>query len=578
MGLVLPFERGLSYNLPMSVIHPKTPSPDLNISAGLPDAERIRNLKFEFYRVWEGYNWKRDLPEAYPLIVSLIGGTGTGKSAIFNSLARKALSKTSAIRPCTQAPVALAPEEWADLFVQCPVLRMGLGKAASREICEPPMEVIKAEQAESWDLLLVDTPDYDSVELKNAALAGNVFIISDIVILVTSKDKYADMASAQMNQWAKGWNKKTTRVINMVQDETVADDYIEKTGAEPVILHYVHGAPEMLDQIAKAQDPWAILGVPNEWDKRREIRAREIENIKISANKALNDLIRPLEAHQEKIETLCGEINRLVEVTALEMFEVVDKVFDKDLESRAKIQLTRALRRYDFLYGPRKKVSDLVGSALGKVTLGLWGWNESAGERKREEVEADLKRSWTKAHEESVMRAIVRFNHKIAELLAGAQGLSYLKDVASREVKMLDESDIRDHMSGVMLQVDSVLKEELEKFEKGLSTKEEITLYGSYTVSAMALLTAEVALGGGFGAVDVVLTGVVAPFIPKLALSAKVIDLLRELGKRVDGVYRDGLRGALLIQARLYEEAFLALSPGKENLDRLRELSDELSQ
>jgi hypothetical protein len=78
--------------------------------------------------------------------------------------------------------------------------------------------------------------------------------------------------------------------------------------------------------------------------------------------------------------------------------------------------------------------------------------------------------------------------------------------------------------------------------------------------------------------VDVVLTGVVAPFIPKLALSAKVIDLLRELGKRVDGVYRDGLRGALLIQARLYEEAFLALSPGKENLDRLRELSDELSQ
>jgi hypothetical protein len=260
------------------------------------------------------------------------------------------------------------------------------------------------------------------------------------------------------------------------------------------------------------------------------------------------------------------------------MFGNADRVFNQDLEKRARLQLNRALRKYDFLYGPRKKIRDLFGSALDKASKGWLGWGASTDQEKKEEMEADLKRSWSETHEAPVMRALTRFDLQVAERLANDESLDYIRRTALKGVESLDHVDIREHMREVVSRVDRVLKDELTRFEKGLSTKEEITLYGSYTVSALALLVAEVALGGGFGAVDVVLTGVIAPFIPKVALSAKVIDLLRDLGRRVDSVYQAGLKEILEERAQHYKDSFRELIPTENEIGSLELALKELKE
>ncbi len=559
----------------MTNIQLKNPAEFLEISDKAPDFKEINKQTFKLSRLVKALIWKSGLPDDFPLIVSLIGGTGTGKSSIFNSLAGKVVSKTAAIRPCTKLPLAMAPPKWAYTLEKCPVLEMGLD-VESKSSGDKVIEMVDNVHVNLDEWILVDTPDYDSAESAHVASAHNVFVISDIVILVTSKDKYADMATVQMERWAKDWKKRTVRVLNMVQDTQVVADYEEKFKEKVAALDYEPGMPNILAQISKKEHGRELLQLPKDQELQSEIRNRELENLARQATLAVDDLQKPLKVHEQRVDYLEREIDRTVEETAREVFDKSEHIFTKDLQDRAKLQLSRALRRYDFLYGPRKRVSDLMGAALTKASMGLVGWRGSSIDKKREEIEAEFRRSWNEAHSKPVVIALDKFNLRVAELLSKDKGLDHIRRIAGEQVKKLGESEIQDHMEDVISKVDTVLKEELAGFEKGLSTKEEITLYGSYTLSAMALLTAEVAVGGGLGALDLILTSAVAPFIPKVALNVKVYNLMKELGEKVDAVYKDGLREMLNKQAELYKDSFKEFSVGPDKLKDLENLKNEL--
>ncbi|MCB2185223.1 MAG: GTPase domain-containing protein [Deltaproteobacteria bacterium] len=137
-----------------------------------------------------------------PTIVALVGGTGVGKSALFNAIVGGGeVSRVSGdVRPCTRRPhLARAPRDAA--------LLAGLG-------LEPVEET-------SWPqegLALVDTPDLDSLELANREVARQAIALADIVVYVTDPDKVSNL---DLLTEVRDWSEKKRWLFVMNKADTL---------------------------------------------------------------------------------------------------------------------------------------------------------------------------------------------------------------------------------------------------------------------------------------------------------------------------------------------------------------------
>src|SRR5205823_5836971 len=111
------------------------------------------------------------------LIVTLMGGTGVGKSSLLNALAKGPVAQASFARPTTRDPVvyyheSVRPERLDPALQHCRLV------AHDR----PGLE----------HKILVDTPDLDSNDLSNREKLLRLLPIADVVLYVGSQEKYHD--------------------------------------------------------------------------------------------------------------------------------------------------------------------------------------------------------------------------------------------------------------------------------------------------------------------------------------------------------------------------------------------------
>jgi GTP-binding protein EngB required for normal cell division len=117
-------------------------------------------------------------------VVALAGATGSGKSSLFNALARMELSATGYLRPTTAAAHACV---WGDQDADQLLDWLGVAHRFRRE------SVLDAQdEAPLHGLVLLDLPDLDSVAAGHRLEADRLVGVVDLVVWVLDPQKYAD--------------------------------------------------------------------------------------------------------------------------------------------------------------------------------------------------------------------------------------------------------------------------------------------------------------------------------------------------------------------------------------------------
>jgi energy-coupling factor transporter ATP-binding protein EcfA2 len=553
---------------------------NLDIDERLAAAAELNEEKSRAERLLQALSWKQCLEPRYPLIVALVGGTGTGKSTLFNSLAGRAVSAVGIRRPCTLTAMVFVHHDWEEQFRNCPFSRRRkeiVGEATSSEV-----RLETHDNADLAGFLLVDTPDVDSVELGNRLVAEDFFFLSDVMVFVTSQEKYGDLSGQRVREEAKAWGKMTLLVMNKVVSTTAFEDFrksvapSERAIADVIRVERLDSMPELIPGLWRHEGFLALRNLGSK-EHREEARRDEMVRLVSQTRLRLETLEESLSVQFERINRVNERIGTLLDGVRQELNAELDDVVSVDVEAHIQERLQQLLRKYDIFFVPRMIIRNAVKKALGLVAELLFSSTSESENGEKALRSEDLETTRSSVRLEPLQSAVAKLNLRIAEMLASDPTLEDLRRVARTDVPAFDEAEIRRRFEKAFPGVQSLLEAEFNRLRAGLTLGDEVKLYGSYTVWALLLVTAEIVLGGGFTLLDALLNTAIVPFIPKWLLNLKIVDLLREIGERVDREYRDSLRTILEQQGEVYVTIFRGLVPDEEAVEAVHGLRLGLS-
>jgi energy-coupling factor transporter ATP-binding protein EcfA2 len=141
-----------------------------------------------------------------PMVLALLGGTGVGKSHLFNALLglAEASPVSHTIRPCTAKPkLAVSPKDIASLRM---VLDLN-----DVDVVEAPLSGV----------VLIDCPDIDSLEIANREKTRRILAMADVVVLVSDPAKRSNFVIHQeVSEWKerKRWYFVLTKADHVRQE------------------------------------------------------------------------------------------------------------------------------------------------------------------------------------------------------------------------------------------------------------------------------------------------------------------------------------------------------------------------
>ncbi|MFI1797203.1 GTPase [Streptomyces sp. NPDC020379] len=155
-------------------------------------------------------------------VVAIAGATGSGKSTLFNALARTQLSEAGVRRPTTAVPIACA---WTDRADGADGLldRLGIPLRARRQPVRPYDPGMHG-------LVLLDLPDHDSATPGHREQVDRLLRLVDAVIWVVDPEKYADaVLHERYLRPLAGYAEVTFVVLNQVDrlSEDAADQVLD---------------------------------------------------------------------------------------------------------------------------------------------------------------------------------------------------------------------------------------------------------------------------------------------------------------------------------------------------------------
>lgn len=260
------------------------------------------------------------------LIVAVVGGTNIGKSAIFNHIAGAKLSSSSPVASGTKHPMALIPERLSGQ-VELTELFHGFDIRPLQDSTQPLQEserhllFYRTSPQTPANLIILDTPDIDSVSQVNWERADHVRQAADVLIAVLTQQKYNDAAVKQFFRRAAEEDKLVLVVLNqclLPEDEAFwplwMGTFCQETGIRP---HAVYLAPNDRRAAEENRLPffernWPESAAAPAGEESRRDLMRELSDLKFGEIKlrALTGALRQLVDHEAGIPAWLREIRQ----------------------------------------------------------------------------------------------------------------------------------------------------------------------------------------------------------------------------------------------------------------------------
>ena len=165
-------------------------------------------------RVAELHERLEDIPA--PLVAVLFGGTGTGKSTLLNALAGAPIAQAGERRPTTNEPTVYLPPGAAHDF--------GSAKYVENACLDA--------------LILIDTPDTDSIRPEHCERVAELLHRADVVLFCATQQKYKNEKSLVLLRAFKDEHKIVCIQTRADEDADVREDWLERLRAEGFVTDH----------------------------------------------------------------------------------------------------------------------------------------------------------------------------------------------------------------------------------------------------------------------------------------------------------------------------------------------------
>jgi GTPase SAR1 family protein len=531
------------------------------------------------------FHCKKQVPALW---VVLLGGTGTGKSTIFNVLCGSPVSETGVERPKTTGPILYAHESF-DFQEALPFPDMEITVTPASETASKPTSgfsgrllVVQHNREDLSHIILADTPDLDSVDQTNRAVAENLYLLSDAVIFVTSQEKYADEVPYLFLLRVLREKRLCYFILNKAGETSTREDVLSILAEENVSLtpDRIRLFPYALNQPAAtlAHDPafhdFQSLFL-KELSKPQvpEIRKRMLSRHKKALQDKLKHLTVLAEKERETAREWLNTLQQLEDRTAEEFVREQKKSFSSKNQDAVKGEIRRLFSKYDVLARPRRLIRETL--LLPLRFMGLVG---GKADLKYKEELREVRR---KIDLVPIRTAVEKFNHLVLEKLSpGDDKAPLFRKIRDPGISLTPE-EIRDLVWKAQDQLDAWLEKRFESLAANLPRTKRWGIYSTSILWGILIVSLEVAVGGGFTILDALLGSALAPLVTKGTVEVFALHEIQKVTRELATRYREGLLSVIHAQKGRYEQGLqsLLMSPeAREGLQALTRQAAELSE
>jgi energy-coupling factor transporter ATP-binding protein EcfA2 len=555
---------------------------DVRYAGITPQASEISSLSESLSRGLDILAYKDELR---CLWVVLLGGTGTGKSSLFNAICGIALSATGVERPKTSGPIAHAdaecPLEKGFPFSDLPIKRVLPPDLEGRPAAGNPGEFLVIEnQKGTWPMVaLVDTPDLDSVEAENRLVSERLYLLSDLVLFVTSQEKYADLVPHQFLQRVIREGKPLYCLVNKAQpalrwEDVVAvlpDDHpIRMTLKAWLIPYGSGGSHEAITLSEPFRQFLTTLKEKTSGEEAAQLRHQEISRLSAQLKKGVDRLVYLLEQEEKEAQTWLQKLDGLFEETTAGLIKREKEHFSSKSRDLLKEKVRGLFLRYDPLAKPRKFIREMVLLPFRLLGLGLADRQE---DRNRE-----LQRVAHKIDLSILRDCIHQFNRLALERLSPGLPDSPLFDKLREPGVFMADEEMAELIRSEQERLATWLEQTFERLAQELPRSKRWGIYSTSILWGLLIISFETVVGGGFTVLDAFLSSAIAPFLTKGATELFAYQEIRSVAHEMAKRYEAGLISTVRVQRDRYEACLDALRLSEERLDQLRVIRDRLAR